>query len=108
MPAVVGQVIMTLPGADGVPVLQLTINFTDGTGALRNANVTTSDGVKNGAVVVDNRTGRAQRCVVRDGTGAEIRSVTVPPNGAAYTVAQMSSQSITNMSQLNGISFDLT
>lgn len=107
MPALSGQIIMTLRNGSGATVIEAVIFYTDGTGALRNANYTTSQGSQNGAVIVDNVTGRPVRVVVRDSIGAELRSVNVPTNGVTRTVAQMSSLGVTTLSQLNGFTFDL-
>lgn len=107
MPALSGQIILTLPDATGATLIQATINYTDGTGALRDAAVTTSRGSFTGALVVDNLTGKSVRVVVRDSAGNELRAVSVPSNGLSRTVAQMSSLGVTNQSQLNGFSFDL-
>lgn len=108
MPALVGQVVMTLRDAAGAVVIQYTASWVDGTGAMRNATVSTSTGNRNGALVVDNLTGVQKRVVVRDAAGEEIRSVAVPAAGAALTVAQLSGAGIANISDLNGLTFDLT
>lgn len=108
MSALVGQLIMTLPDATGATLIQVVIFWTDGTGALRNATYVTSQGSQTGAVIVDNLTGRAVRIVVKDAAGTELRSVNIPSGGLARTVAQMSSLGVTNISQLNGLTFDLS
>lgn len=108
MPALVGQVVMTLRDATGAIVIQYTASWVDGTGEMRDAVVPTSTGNRTGALVVDNLTGLAKRVVVRDAAGAEIRSVTVPANGAARTAAQLASAGIDNIADLNGLTFDLT
>lgn len=108
MPALVGQIIMTLRNGSGATVIEAVIFYTDGTGALRNATFVTSTGSQNGAVIVDNLTGRAVRIVVKDAGGAELRSVNIPSGGLTRTVAQMSSLGVINISQLNGLTFDLS
>jgi hypothetical protein len=107
MPALTGQIIQTLRDASGAKVIEAVIFYTDGTGVLRNATYTTSQGDQTGAVIVDNMLGRGVRVVVRDAAGAELRAVSVPANGVTRTVAQMSALGVTNMSQLNGLTFDL-
>jgi len=107
MPALSGQIIMTLRNGAGATVIEAVIFYTDGTGVLRNASYVTSQGSQNGAVIVDNLTGRAVRVVVKDAAGAELRAVNVPVNGVTRNVAQMSSLGVTNLSQLNGFTFDL-
>lgn len=107
MPALSGQVVMTLRDGSGNIVIQSTTSFVQATGALRDATVSTSDGIKAGALVVDNATNRSVRVVVRDASGAELRNVSVPANGAARTVAQLATLGITTIQDLNGLSFDL-
>ncbi len=107
MPALSGEVIQTLRDGTGATVIEAVIFYTAGTGVLRDATYTTSQGSQNGAVIVDNLTGRAVRIVVKDAAGAELRSVNIPSGGLTRTVAQMSSLGVTNLSQLNGLTFDL-
>jgi hypothetical protein len=49
------------------------------------------------------------RVFVRDSTGTETRAFPVVPSGAALTVAQLAalSPSVTTISQLGGLTFDL-
>jgi hypothetical protein len=108
MPALSGEDIQTLRDGTGAKVIEAVVFFVDGTGALRNATYTTSRGDQTGALIVDNLLGRGVRVVVRDAAGAELRAVSVPSTGLTRTVAQMSGLGVTNMSQLNGLSFDLT
>ena len=108
MPALEGQVVMTLRDGTGAVIIQYTASWVPETGFLRNATVSTSNGDRTGALVVDNLTGSPKRVVIRDDEGVEIRSVTVPANGAARTVAQLTNVGINTISDLNGLTFDLT
>jgi hypothetical protein len=113
MPALNGQVVMTLRDGTGATVIQYTMSWTPATGNLRDAVVATSTGNRTGALVVDNQTGRTVRVLVRDTTGTDIRSFSVTPSGAALTVAQLAgipapNGPVTTMAQLSGMTFDLT
>lgn len=108
MPALVGQIVITLRNDVGDPIFVITESYVDGTGAMRNATVATSTGDRTAALVVDNLTGSAQRLAVLDSTGAEIRSINIAPSGAQLTVAQLSAIGITNITQLNGLTPVLT
>lgn len=107
MPALNGEIIQTLRDGSGNKVIESVIFFTPGTGALRDATYTTSRGDQTGALIVDNLLGRGVRVVVRDSLGAELRAVTVPAAGVTRTAAQLS-PGVTNISQLNGLTFDLS
>lgn len=107
MPALSGEIIQTLRDGTGATVIEAVIIYTAGTGALRDASYTTSQGLQNGAVIVDNLTGRGVRIVVKDAAGVEQRAVNIPSTGLTRTVAQMSALGVTNLSQLNGLTFDL-
>jgi hypothetical protein len=109
MPALSGQTVMTLRNGAGATVIEVTMSWNTADGTLRNATVTTSAGSKSGALVADNQTGRAVRVFVRDSTGTETRAFPVVPSGAALTVAQLAalSPSVTTISQLGGLTFDL-
>jgi hypothetical protein len=107
MPALNGQVITTLPDDSGNVLILATWFYDPVTGALINGTYVTSRGSQTGALIVDNLTGRQVRVVVRDATGAELRSVTVPTNGVTRTAAQMASAGYTTVQDLNGLTFDL-
>lgn len=107
MPALSGEVISTLRDGTGAVVIQSVIFFTPATGALRDGTYTTSVGDRTGALIVDNLTGRSVRVVVRDAAGNEIRAVSVPSGGVARTAAQMAAVGVTNLSDLDGLTFDL-
>jgi hypothetical protein len=107
VPALSGEVIQTLRDGTGAKIIEAVVFFVDGTGALRDGVYVTSRGSQTGALIVDNLLGRGVRVVVRDAAGAELRAVSVPSNGVTRTVAQMSGLGVTNMSQLNGLTFDL-
>jgi hypothetical protein len=103
VPALVGQIIITLRDDAGVTIFTITESYTDGTGMLRDATVSTSTGNKVGALVVDNQTGSSQRVAVLDSAGTEIRSFNITPSGASLTVAQLSAIGVTTIQHLNGI-----
>ncbi|MCW2900312.1 MAG: hypothetical protein JWO67_2577 [Streptosporangiaceae bacterium] len=112
MPALNGQIIMTLTNAQGQPYIVATWFWTPATGALRDGTYVTSLGSKTGALIVDNLSGKSQKVVVRDAAGAVLRTVSVPTNGFTGTVAQLAAVPapngpITNQQQLNGLTFDL-
>jgi hypothetical protein len=106
MPALNGQVISTITGADGQPIIVATWFF-NADGQLRDGTFTTSTGSKTGALIVDNRTGRQQSVVITNAGGA--RTVTVPSSGFVGTAVQLANLTppLTNSSQLNGFTFDL-
>lgn len=104
---------MTLRDGNGATVIQSTTNFTAATGALRDAVVATSAGNRTGALVVDNVTGATQRVLVRDPSGAEVKSFSIPSSGRALTVAQLAAVPppdgpITTLADLAGLTFDIT
>lgn len=107
MPALNGQVISTLRDAAGNTLILATWFYNPATGALVNGTFVTSQGSQNGALIVDNLTGRQVRVVVRDAAGAELRSVNVPAGGVTRTAAQMASAGYTTVQDLNGLTFDL-
>lgn len=107
MPALSGQVIQTLRNGTGAKVIEMTYFWTVGTGALRDGTFTTSTGSKTGALIVDNLLGRGVRVVVHDTAGNVLRTVTVPSAGAVVTTAQFAAQGVTNVSSLQGLTFDL-
>lgn len=113
MPALSGQVVMTLRDGTGATVIQMTINYTAATGVLRDAVVPTSAGNRTGALVVDNVTGRTVRVLVRDSVGVESKSFSIPSSGRALTTAQLAAVPapdgpITTVADLSGMTFDLT
>jgi hypothetical protein len=107
MPALSGEIIQTLRDGSGQTVIEAVIFYTPDTGALRDSTYTTSQGPQTGALIVDNRTGRQVRVVVKDSSGTELRSVNIPSGGLTRTTAQMATLGVTNISQLNGMTFDL-
>lgn len=88
MPALNGEVIITITDAGGSPIFVIFEFFDATTKALRDSPQVTSDGLKTGALVVDNMTAKPQRITVTDGTGA-VRTVNVPARGVALTAAQL-------------------
>ena len=109
MPALQGQIVMTLTKDDGSVALQITINFdpNDPNRALVARDVQTTDGVRNGALVVDNQTDRAVRVVVTDLIGGLLdRELRIPRLGAALSVAQCASQGYTKQTDFNGLTID--
>lgn len=107
MPALNGQVIMTLRDGSGNTLILATWFYDPVTFLLRDDTFITSRGAQTGALIVDNLTGRSVRVVVRDSTGAELRSVSVPTSGVTRTAAQMASAGYTTVQDLNGLTFDL-
>jgi hypothetical protein len=94
MPALVGEVILTMPDATGTPVFVVYEFFNptpaaDGTNALRDATQATSRGNRTGALIVDNMTGKTQRVVITNPDTGRVRNLNVAANGAALTVAQL-------------------
>ena len=87
MPALIGETISTITDGSGAPIFIIYEFFNASDGTLRNATQATSDGSKTGALIVDNRTSRAQAITV-DAAGGQ-RTINVPANGAALTVAQL-------------------
>jgi hypothetical protein len=104
VPALSGQIIITLRDDVGDPLLVITENFNPTTFAMVNANVTTSTGVENGAVVVDNLTGSNQRMAVFDPSGTELKSFNINRNGEQVTAAQLAAVGVNVIQDLNGLS----
>jgi hypothetical protein len=108
MPALSGQVIVTLTGADGQPVIVATWFYDPATGILRNGTFTTSTGDKTGALIVDNRSGSQQTVTITNDTGT--RNVNVSANGFVATATQLANLNppLTTSAQLNGFTFTLS
>lgn len=108
MPALTGQVIITLTNAAGAVAIVATWFFDPATRALRTGTYTTSQGDKIGALVADNLTGLTQRVAIRDSGGAELRSISVPVGATALSVAQLAAIGFTTADDFNGLTFDIT
>lgn len=113
MPALSGADISTITDGTGQPVFVVYRFFDPVTYDLRDASQVTSTGTKTGAVIVDNMTGKQQAIVVRDQSGAVIRSFNVPRQGVALTAAQLAALPppngpVTNISDIAGIQSSLT
>lgn len=108
MPAVVGEIRQSLYNGGGVLVFVIYQFYVNGSGVLRDVTVSTPDGNKTGALVVDNRTARPQRIAVVDSSGTELRSFNIPANGTALTVTQLAGQGVTTIRDLAGLSPALT
>jgi hypothetical protein len=108
MPALIGQIIMTLTKADGSVALRIFINYddTDPARALMARTVDTTDGPRTGALIVDNQTDQAIRMVLADPDGGPEREVRIPKTGAALTVAQCAAQGYTTQTDFNGLTID--
>lgn len=112
MPALTGQVIMTITNDTGQPYMVATWFWTPATGVLRDGTFTTSRGQVTGALIVDNISGRTQRVMVAGTDGAVLRQFSVPVSGRSLTAAQLAAVPapdgpITTVQQLNGLTFDL-
>lgn len=108
MPALSGQIVMTLRNAAGAVIIQTTINYNPSTGALVDAAVSTSRGSQTGAEVIDNQVGRAVHVVQRDAAGTVLRTVAIPAAGLTRTASQLQAQQgATVVADLAGTSFDL-
>lgn len=119
MPALNGQVIVTIPNASGVPAVTVTWFFNPATQALRNNTVawTAPSGtvypIGTGALIADNQLGRPVRMRINDAGGNQIRRVNLPAGGRSVTAAQLAAAAppdgpYTTTADLNGITFDLS
>lgn len=107
MPALSGQVVSTIRDASGNIIVQVTENYDPATNLMRNVDVVTTDGTRNGAVVVDNQLSRTVKIDVVQG-GTVVRSFNIPSHGAAVTAAQLAGQGVTTIDQLNGVTINLS
>lgn len=119
MPALIGQVITTLTSAQGQPVLTITWFFNPSTRALRNnpSSWTAPGGTVYpagiGALIADNKLGRAVRVRVNDASGNLVRRVQIPAAGRVVTASQLANAPApdgpyTSADDFNGLTFDLS
>lgn len=119
MPALNGQVIMTLTKADGSPAVTITWFFNPANGNLRNnpAQWTAPDGTVypagTGALIADNQLGRAIRMRINDENGNQIRRVQLPIGGRSVTANQLANAPAPDgpyntSADLNGLTFELS
>lgn len=119
MPALSGQVIVTVTKDDGTPAVTVTWFYNPTTLALRNNPTawTAPDGTVyaagTGALIADNQLGRAVRMRINDAEGNQIRRVQIPIGGRAVTAAQLRNAPAPDgpyelSTDLNGITFDLS
>lgn len=112
MPALNGQVVLTLTDGNGAPVFVITESYTVGTLVMRDATVQTSTGPKVGALVVDNMTGRTQAVTATSDTGT-VKTFSIPTTGRVLTAAQLAAipapnGPVTTMADLAGIAPSIT
>lgn len=118
MPALSGQVITTIYGADGAPAVTVTWFWDPATGLLRNNPTawTAPDGTVypagSGALIGDNQTGRQVRMQVEDDLGNLLRRVNLPIGGRAVKAAVLALAPPPDgpylmATDLNGLSFNL-
>lgn len=109
MPALNGQVISTITNGQGQPYIVATWFWTPATGVLRDGTYVTSLGSRTGALIVDNLTGKSQKVVIADASGAVLRTFNVATTGFVATAAQLAALNppVTTASQLNGLTFTL-
>jgi hypothetical protein len=119
MPALSGQVIMTLTKAGGVVAVVVTWFFDPTTLALRNNPIAWTDPtavvwpIGSGALIAVNQVGKAVKVRINDAGGTLIRRVNLPTGGRAVTAAQLASAAppdgpYTTATDLNGLTFDLS
>jgi hypothetical protein len=108
MPLLNGEVISTLRDANGATIIAVVFFYDRTTRLLRDSTYTTvQDGTKTGALIADNVTASPIRVAIANDQNGNPRRVTVPPHGVALTVAQLASQGITTLDDVNGLTFDL-
>lgn len=119
MPALSGQIIVTVTKDDGTPAVTVTWFFNPTNGNLRNnpQQWTAPDGTVypagTGALIADNQLGRQVRMRINDENGVQIRRVTIPSGGRSVTANQLANAPApdgpyTKATDLNGITFDLS
>jgi hypothetical protein len=113
MPALTGEVILTLTDGTGAPVFVVYQFFNPADYTLRDATQTTSRGSRTGALIVDNMTGKTQRVIVTNPDTGRVRNLSIAANGAALTVAQLAAIAppdgpIATMEDLAGLMPSLT
>ena len=119
MPALSGQVIVTVTKDDGTPAVTVTWFFNPANGNLRNnpTQWTAPDGTVYpagaGALIADNQLGRAVRMRINDENGNQIRRVQIPSGGRSVTANQLANAPAPDgpylvATDLNGITFDLS
>lgn len=113
MPALSGEVILTLTDGTGAPIFVVYEFFDPATYNLRDATQATSRGNRTGALIVDNQTGKVQRIVVTNPETGTVRNLNIAANGAALTVAQLAAIAppdgpIATMEDLSGLMPSLT
>ena len=118
MPALSGQVIMTISDSQGQPAVIISWFFDPSTRVLRNnpAPWTSADGtvwpINSGALIAVNQLGRAVKVRVNDDQGVLIRQVRLPAGGATITKNQLANAAppdgpYISADDLNGLTFDL-
>lgn len=118
MPALSGQVITSIPDANGVPAVTVTWFYNPANGNLRNNPIawTSPDGtvwpIGSGALIAANQLGRTVKVRVNDLAGNEVRRVSLPPGGRTVTATQLANAPApdgpyTVASDFNGLTFDL-
>jgi hypothetical protein len=118
MPALNGQVIMTITDATGTPAVTVTWFFNPANGNLRNNTAAWTDptGVVwpagTGALIGVNQLGRTVKARVNDAAGNEVRRVNLPPGGRSATATQLANAPApdgpyTTSADFNGLTFDL-
>lgn len=119
MPALSGQVIMTVTNAAGNPAVVVTWFFNPTTRALRNNPDDWTDptgqvwAAGSGALIAANTLGRPVKVRINDEQGNQIRRVTIPVNGRAVKATPLSNQPppdgpYTVAEDFNGLTFDLS
>ena len=119
MPALSGQIIMTVTGATGAPAVVVTWFFDPTTRVLRNNPADWTDptgqvwATGSGALIAANQLGRPVKVRINDAQGNEVRRVTIPVNGRAIKATPLANAPApdgpyTVAEDFNGLTFDLT
>lgn len=119
MPALSGQVITTIPDANGVPAVTVTWFFHPVTRALRNnpQDWTSPDGqvweAGDGALIAANQLGRPVKVRINDDQGNQVRRVTIPVGGRAIKATPLANAPAPDgpyviAEDFNGLTFDLS
>lgn len=102
MPALNGEVIITITDGTGSPIFVIYEFYDPITLAMRDATQATSSGTKTGALIVDNMTGKTQSITVTSDAGT-VKTFSIPSSGTALTAAQLAANKQNNGGPINTI-----
>jgi hypothetical protein len=119
MPALSGQIIMTVTDAAGFAAVTVTWFFNPTTRALRNNPTDWTDptgqvwAAGSGALIAANTLGRPVKVRINDAEGNQVRRVTIPIGGRALKAVPLANAPApdgpyTVAEDLNGVTFDLS